>query len=215
MAGNMSIADFLDAVERHNGKTMRYKSEVGRLLQGAAARSMEQVFGDLVFHATFVVKTRDVMKRIGQGAEGFDTLSAQFSEGVERVSTLIRTLLKDGPEEDKQGFSGLFFTMEREALDRLLDLMSDLALIKHWQVDGKPLPFQREATHSPDRKGTDSMLQHIRNLNRAAGLALLLLIVMVVIDGPFTILGWATAIVIAGLLIAILYEATAARKEAA
>lgn len=216
MSDDRTFAQFLDDVERHAKRAMKHRGDVAALLRAASARSMEQVFMDAVFHATFVVKTRDVMKRVGAGGEGFDTLKAQFGEGVERVHTLLRTLLKEEPAEVKETFASTFFRMEQEHLDRLLDLMSDLALIKHWEVDGHPLPFRTADQQRAERKtGTETMHLHLTNLTRAARLALVLLIVLFIIDAPFTILGWITALIVAGLLAVVQYEAAKLRKEAA
>lgn len=215
MSDELHMETFLQKVEKHTNRQMRYRPEVTVLLRAAAARSMEQVFLDCVFHATFVVKTRDVMKRIGAGAEGFDTLSTQFGDGLERVSTLLRTLIKEEPDAAKNAFIGRFFPMEQEGLNRLLDLLGDLVLIKHWEVDGHPLPFPGyEALRNERTTGTDHMHHHLQNLTRAARIALLLLVVLCIIDGPFTILGWVTALIVAGMLIIIQYEGAAAQKGA-
>jgi len=216
MNDEQTYIDFLASVEQHTGKTVRYPAELGRLLRIAAARSMEQVFADMIFHATFVVKTRDVMKRIGGGAEGFDTLSAQFSEGVERVTTLIRTLIKEEPDAWKQEFSARFLSMNQDSLNSALDLLADLSLIKHWELDGRPLPFPGYVPpRREQRPGTSRKDHHLRTLIQTARLSLLLLIVLFIIDGPFTLLGWITAVIVAGLLVVVLYEGAAAQKASA
>ncbi len=216
MSADLTIDRFLDQVEQHAKRSMVHRGDVAALLHAASARSMEQAFQDAVFHATFVIKTRDVMKRVGAGGEGFDTLKAEFIEGIERVSALLRTLVKEESDEVKDRFAGRFFRVEKDCLDRLLDLMSDLALIKHWEVDGHPLPFPaREHTRTERKTGAETMQLHLRNMTRAARLALVLLIILFIIDGPFTILGWVTALIVAGLLIVIQYEAAALQKEAA
>jgi len=208
-------SEFLAAVEQHTGKTFRHRADVEHLLTAAAGRSLEQIFADLVFHATFVVKTRDVMKRVGAGGEGFDILSTQFSEGLERVSTLLRTLIKEEQQSVKTIFQDRFFSMEQESLGRLLELLGDLALIKHWEVDGNPVPLPNYiSTRKEHKTGKIDMKQQLQNLTRAARLALVLLIVLFIIDGPFTILGWVTALVVAGLLIVVQYEGAAAEKAA-
>ena len=205
---------FLTSVEQHTGRSFQYAGDVERLLQIAGGRGMEQVFVDVVFHATFVVKTNEVMKRIGAGAEGFDVLSAQFAEGVERVSTLLRTLIKEDPEEWRQNFSFRFLTMDQQSLNHLLDLLRDLSLIKHWEVDGHPLPFPGFAPpRTEQRSDAVGKDKHVRNLIRAGQLALLLLIVLFIIDGPFTIIGWITAAIVTGLLLVVQYEAWAASKN--
>jgi hypothetical protein len=204
---------FLDNVERHTHKSFKQKEDVARLLRVAERRSMQQVLIDAVFHGTFVVKTRDVMQRIGNGAEGFDSLSAQFSEGLERVSALLRTLIKEEPDEEKHRFTHDYLSMNQESLSRLLALLGDLSLIKHWEVDGNALPFEGYVPTPVEPKGSNAMERHLRNMIIAARLAMALLILVLLVDGPFTLLGWIIALLAAGFLIVVQYEAAAAKKE--
>ena len=60
--------------------------------------------------------------------------------------TVKEGVTKEEAEEIKRDISTRFFTMDQESLERLLELMADLALIKHWQVDGNALPFEESAT---------------------------------------------------------------------
>ncbi|MEK6565960.1 MAG: hypothetical protein AABZ41_04560, partial [Bacteroidota bacterium] len=99
------------------------------------------LFNDAIFHAKFVVKSQDVMKRIGPTGEGYDKLSTEFSASVEKASALLKTLVKEAPDEVKQQFVRMFFSMDQDSLSRLMRLFADLSWVKNWQVDGRPLPY--------------------------------------------------------------------------
>jgi hypothetical protein len=94
-----------------------------------------------MFHAKFVVKSQEVMKRIGPTGEGYDKLSTEFSASVEKASTLLKTLVKEAPDEVKEQFVRMFFPVDQDSLSRLMKLFVDLSWVKNWQVDGRIIPF--------------------------------------------------------------------------
>jgi len=205
--------EFLNNIEQHAGKGLMHRETVRQLLEAAERRDMAQVFMDVMFHAKFVVKTNEVMKRIGKGAEGFDTLSAQFSEGLERVTSLLKTLIKEEQEGVKLAIASTFLSMDQESFIRLLELLEDLSRVKNYEIDFQTIPLTGYPKTGRREKGEPLMESHLKNLVRSARLALVLLAVLLIFDGPFTILGWITAVVIAGLLIVIQFEGAAAGKK--
>ncbi|MEX0602298.1 MAG: hypothetical protein WD295_03085 [Bacteroidota bacterium] len=131
---------FLSDLEVHAGRRLEYRAEVGMLLDLARSSGTVQLFDDVIFYAKFLVKSSEIMKRIGTGGEGYDKLAAEFRDTMEKAVTLIRTLVKESDESTKQRFVGLFFGLDHEALGRLMRFLADLSRVKNWVVDGKSLP---------------------------------------------------------------------------
>jgi hypothetical protein len=143
MVVRSAIQSFVDELERYSKRTFAHKSELGQLMEFAWSSNREQLMEDAVFHAKFVTRAFDIMRRIGRDAEGFATLEAEFKANTEKALTLLRTLVKDSPEEMKQHFLQSFFLPTEENLPRVLSLFAELTWIKNWMVDGKPLPWEQ------------------------------------------------------------------------
>jgi hypothetical protein len=142
MISQSSITSFLVELELHANKKLQHRSDLHRLIELSWSSGRQQVFEDVVFFAKFMTKSMEVMKRIGGDADGYDKLSNEFQSASEKVLTLLRTLVKDSDEEVKQHFVQSYLSPTPENLPRFLRLLEELAWIKNWQVDGKPLPWE-------------------------------------------------------------------------
>lgn len=209
----MDFQDLLNTVERHAGRTFRHRDAVAFLLETAEQRNMAIAFSDAIFQAKFLVRTREVMARIGQGAEVFDKLGAEFKESLEKASTLLRTLVKESDGEAKVSFVSRFLSMDQGSLERLFELFNDLAILKNWEVDGNTLPLT--GYPSARRRANERPVESVdlRFLIRGARLAFVLLVLLLIIDGPFTILGWIIAVVVGALILVVHFEAMMSQKR--
>lgn len=129
----------LGEIERHARKQFHFRQEVGALIEIAIATKKTDVFEDIVFYAKFVTNAARIMSRIGITGEGYDRLAAEFRESLEKASTLLKTLVKDSPDETKALFTGKFFQLDQESLARLMQLCADLTSVKNWMLDGKKI----------------------------------------------------------------------------
>ncbi|MBI4427494.1 MAG: hypothetical protein HY562_00060 [Ignavibacteriales bacterium] len=135
------MESFIQDLQRHANRKLNFPKEIGWLLE-CARNGMQQVFDDVIFQAKFAVKTQDIMKRIGPTGDGFDKLSAEFGASFEKTTTLLKTLVKEAPEESKTQFVSQFLTLSDESFGQLMKLFEDLSCVKNWQIDGKPLPYE-------------------------------------------------------------------------
>lgn len=219
-----STQQFLAELEKHAGRPLHHPEQIAALINAANARDLAQPLLDAMFHAKFTVKSQEVMRRIGPGGDGFDKLSSEFQSSIEKTKALLQTIVKESPEDEKKTFVGQFFTLEQENFRRLLELCEDLARLKNWEVDGKPLPFGAPLTTPlPDTSLPHTPLphtsppfsvtnNHMTNLIRTSRLATVLLILFFIFEPPFTILGWIVALVVLSLMIIVQFEAVQVRK---
>ena len=142
MKHSEQIESFIRDLQIYANRELNFPGDVAFLLE-CAGRGLQQLFDDAIFQAKFVVKTQDIMKRIGPAGDGFDKLSAEFGAGFEKTTTLLKTLVKDAPEEEKARFVSDFLTLNDESFSRLMKLFGDMSWVKNWQVDGKPLPHEQ------------------------------------------------------------------------
>ncbi|MEK6651067.1 MAG: hypothetical protein AABY75_08820 [Bacteroidota bacterium] len=198
--------EFLVALEDEGKRPLNQREALGMLLD-RAAEGMEQAFLDACFHAKFLVRAQEVMRRIGRDGEGFDKMSAEFQAGVGRTTTLLRTMVKDAPELLKDRITKEYLQLQPDVLQRFLGLCADLARVKNWEVDGRPMPFGSAHRTPAASSASPTRSDVMKNLLRASRLALLLFILLLVLEGPVTILGWITAFLIVGLFIVVEVEA--------
>ena len=207
-----NASQFLTDLEHHAGRKLHHAEHVGMLFELAGSRGLGEPLLDAAFHAKAAVKTQEVMRRIGPGVDGFDKLSAEFQASLEKTSTLIRTIVKEAPEDVKRTFVDTYLAMDQESLRRMLELCEDLARVKNWEVDGRPLPFTSQQPSTIETHGSLKNTDNMDNLIRTLRLALVLLVLLCIVDAPVTILGWIIAVVVIGLLIIVHFEAVQARK---
>ena len=203
---------FMGDLQAFAHRRLNFPGEVAQILEETAKNSLDQVFADAIFHAKFATKTREILGRIGPQGEGFDKLSTEFTNSVEKTTSLLKTIIKESPQEIKNHFVDDFFGMEQASFGNLLKLLEDLSWVKNWQVDGHPLPFPgnammkstvaRPVVGSDRHKSLDPGGDFARIRNGAA-LGFVLMIVMAVVDAPVTLLGWALALLVALLLVGI------------
>lgn len=131
---------FVNELEKYANLRLKYKEEIGLLLDQSAASGKREVFDDIVFFAKFIAKSQDLMKRIGPENEGYGKLASEFQSAIEKTTALMRTVVKDGPDEVKERFVEGFFRMDGESFASLMVFVRELAWVKNWMVDGNRVP---------------------------------------------------------------------------
>lgn len=140
MDARPETAQFIKELEVTFNRKLNYPQEIAQLIDLVHADGKVEVLHDVAFHAKFLTKSFGVMKRIGMDGEGYDKLSVEFQTGMEKVTTLLKTIIKESPVEIKNHFVGNFFSLSHDNLSNLMKLLADLTMIKNWSLDGKPLP---------------------------------------------------------------------------
>ena len=125
----------INAIREFSGEKILHADDLAALVELSRIHQHVQVLDDLGFLAKFLVKTSGVMKRIGTKGEGFDKLSREFTDNLEKATTLVRLLIKEGPEELKKHFTSTYFALTPHALDSLMELFYDLSWLKNWEID--------------------------------------------------------------------------------
>jgi len=131
---------FLADLRRFANRQFVYDREIGDLLDEARTKGMMQVFEDLIFVAKFLSKSFDLLGRIGPDGEGYGKISAEFQANLEKANTYVKTLAKESPEPLKQHMVDTFLRLDHESMAAFMALVRELAWVKNWTLDGKPLP---------------------------------------------------------------------------
>jgi hypothetical protein len=137
--------NFLRELERFFDRTLSFRDEVGMLIEVAGQKGKMGAFNDAIFLAKFITKSMGVMKRIGVDGEGYDKLSAEFQSNIQKVSAFLKEILEVAPEDARRSMAPFFLSLTHDSLEHLMILLSDLAIVKNWVLDGKQLPGEPAA----------------------------------------------------------------------
>ncbi|MEK7671662.1 MAG: hypothetical protein AAB344_05530, partial [Bacteroidota bacterium] len=124
MVFSQNTTELLQRLESLASKNLSYRNEVGILFELAHQYNKLQTLDDLSFYAKFAHKTFGIMKRIGKHADGYDKLSKEFGESVEKSKNLVNELLALASDETKKEFDTQFLSMSPTAFQNLLALFS-------------------------------------------------------------------------------------------
>ena len=127
--------DLLSQINTLSGSTLKRSMDLGVLLELAHRQSLQPMLDDLAFSSKFVVKSVELMKRIGEGGEGYDKIAQEVSAQTEKCRTIIARLL-DGAEAMTQShMQGTYLSMDTVSLQNLMQLFHDLRWYKNYQMD--------------------------------------------------------------------------------
>ena len=132
--------EFLDELSVFAHRILVHSDTAGRLLEEARSRGTMQVFEDLVFLAKFLSKSFDLLRRIGPDGEGYVKVSAEFQSSMEKANALVKTIVKESDAGFKEEIVNRYLRLDQKSLEEFMGLMRDLAWVKNWMLDGKPLP---------------------------------------------------------------------------
>lgn len=127
--------ELLDDVERFAERRFHYRSEIEILIQLATTNEQKKLFEEIIFLAKFLWSSYNVMQRIGPTGEGYTKLSSEFNDSLEKMTTLIKTLIRASPEDFKDKFKTLFFSISQGSMNNLLRLVADLSWLKNYSID--------------------------------------------------------------------------------
>lgn len=207
------IVEFVADLEMFVKRKLNYPVEVGELLQIVVQTGLVGEFEDLIFQAKFLVRTQEIMKRIGPGMDGFEKLSTEFQSSVKKSINFLNMLVERAPSDVSRKLADMFTVMETDSFNRLMKLLSDLSWIKNWQVDGKPLPYEMKSDVKLSLQNIEEGDVHGEKINlilvqiqKSALLCAILFLLFLLIDSPVTILGWILSLGIAVFLMYIIFQ---------
>lgn len=202
------IKCFIEELEVYAKQKLNYPAEVGELLQIVINAGIIKEFEYLIFQAKFLVRTQDIITRIGPGTEGFEKLSAEFQSGLMRSNSLINLIIERAPSAVDRKLTSLFNTAEKENLYRLMKLFNDLSWIKNWQIDGKLLPYEGKSAlkTSCQSRLEEKEYEPLVRIQKSLFLIIILFIIFLFIDPPVTLIGWILLLGIAVFLVYIVVQ---------
>ncbi|MBP1647476.1 MAG: hypothetical protein H6Q30_921 [Bacteroidetes bacterium] len=125
----------VDALDDYSQHKLTRKEDLGILVELALHPDGKALLDELSFAAKFISKTYGIMRRIGMQDKGYEALSRQFAEQMEKAEGLGRSLLRSAPAGTEERFASTYYARSPEALERHLALLYDLSWYKNWVMD--------------------------------------------------------------------------------
>lgn len=109
--------------------------DLGVLLEIADLHSQQQLLDDLAFSAKFIVKSFDLMQRIGKDGNGYEKIAGEFSAQISKSQSLLKKMLEPADALTKAHFGGNYLEMNTLTLENLMQLFHDLSWYKNYRID--------------------------------------------------------------------------------
>ena len=209
----LEMKDFIDELEIYAKRKLNYPVEVGELLQIVMQAGLVGEFEGLIVQAKFLVRTQEIMKRIGPGMDRFEKLSTEFQSSVKKSIESLNMIVERAPSDVARKLTDTFIIMETDSFSRFMKLLSDLRWIKNWQVDGKLLPYEMKSAEQINVQNI--MKRNIQGekinliliqIQKSALLCAILFLLFLLIDSPVTIFGWILSLGIEAFLVYIILQ---------
>ncbi len=125
----------LSDINETSGKSLKRSLDLGVLLQTAEEHSQQALLDELAFSAKFVIKSFDLMQRIGSDGNGYEKLSEEFSNQTIKSQELLKRLLEKADAMTKAHFNNSYLEMNTLTMQNLMQLYHDLSWYKNYLID--------------------------------------------------------------------------------
>ncbi len=139
MVISQETSALISSVQAFSRNKLRHADDLAILVELSRLHHHDQVLDEVSFLSKFLINTSTVMKRIGRDGEGYDKLSREFSENLEKANTFVRLLVKEAPEDVKRHFVSTYFGLTPVSLESLMQLLYDVSWLKNWNIDHPPV----------------------------------------------------------------------------
>ncbi len=135
MTLTQSTRTLLSNINDASGKTLKRSLDLGALLQIAEEHSLQVLLDDLAFSSKFIMKSYELMQRIGRDGNGYEKLSVEFTAQITKSQSVLRQLLEKSDTATRTHFSGQYLEMNTLTMQNLMQLYHDLSWYKNFQID--------------------------------------------------------------------------------
>ena len=210
---HLDMKDFIDELEMYAKRKLNYPEEVEELLKIVMQTGLVGEFESLIFQARFLVKTNEIMERIGPGTNGFEKIWMEFQSSMKKSIDSLKMIVERSPSDVNRKLTGMFIVMETDSFGRLMKLFSDLSWIKKWQVDGKLLPNEMKSEVKSAAQNIvegkvreEKIILSLVQIQKSILLCAILFLLFLLIDSPVTIFGWILSLGIETFLVYIILQ---------
>jgi hypothetical protein len=122
-------------LEEYSKHSLRCSGNIAFLIETAHTHQLFQLFDEISFHAKALLNIFQLMKKIGKHDDGYQKLSAEFSNQLTMLKMQLHKMTKNGDDELRRVFRKTFLQQTQESLQQLMFLCEDLRTYKNWKID--------------------------------------------------------------------------------
>jgi hypothetical protein len=125
----------IEDIEWFARQKFRYRKEIESLLEISRDKNQRQLLEDILFYAKFVSNAYTLLAREGMNADETNKLRVEFKSNTENVMTLIKTAIKEAPDDVKKSFSEKVLPRTQDGMTEFFALLKELAWCKNYSID--------------------------------------------------------------------------------
>lgn len=127
---------YLDDAERHTGRRLACRAELAAMVRAAADPALARDFERALFLARFWEGAASILRRTGPDAAEVAPLTTELAGAVSEVAGIVVRLLAAGAPERAEQYSAKYRAADLGGMERLSLLLTDLALLKGYELRG-------------------------------------------------------------------------------
>ncbi|MBW7889284.1 MAG: hypothetical protein H3C35_13165 [Bacteroidetes bacterium] len=135
MTFSKNTKELLAHITEASNNTLKRPMDLGALLEVSRQNDKQVVLEELAFISKFLIKTMEIIKRIGQNGEGYDKLYGEFSSNVVKSRELISSIIESAPIDVKTLFKSQYLFLNPTAMENIMKLYHDLSWYKNYLID--------------------------------------------------------------------------------
>ncbi len=134
--------EIVEAVDKFSNGKLREKKSLEFLIKVAMENEMMELIDELAFQSKFLWRVFSFF----QSGREFDEVDngefksrilSQIEESVEKIRTMLSSLIEKSSELERENFINKFLRMDAESFANFMNLVHDFYWLKNWEIDNE------------------------------------------------------------------------------
>ncbi len=134
---SVETRDFVEQIDTFSHHKLTQRDAFTMLIELGRRNNQQRRIEEIAFLSKFLSNTYGILKRSTSETEGYEKLTREFQDNLNKAIDELRKLIEAAPEETKEIFSSTFLTMSTQSFKNLLDLLYDFSWVKNWYIEKK------------------------------------------------------------------------------
>lgn len=132
---SLETQEFVRQIDDFSHQKLTNRTELATLIELAHSKKEEHRISEIAFLAKFLSKMYGILKRSSPETQGYEKLTKEFQENLDKAVLELRGLLENAPAEIRDMFSSRFLSMTADSFENLMTLLYDFSWVKNWYLD--------------------------------------------------------------------------------
>ncbi len=137
-----SAFEIVEAVDKFSNGKLKEKNTLEFLLKIAIENDMLNLVDEMAFQSKFLWRVFSFFQSGRKFNEVNDDefksrILNQINESVEKIKTMLLSLIEKCSELERENFVGKFLRMDAESFGNFMNLVHDFYWLKNWKIDNE------------------------------------------------------------------------------